>query len=315
MQQILPNIHNKIRIICKPNPKVYPDSSTQQIIWNRNLMNFYVLLSFFVPFTIFSLFSSSTSPLISLPALTGNMLQMLALLLFCRSYISIFNVVFTMISVLAGSISLSLTEEMVYVFVGGAFLIHATILMMTGDIMATVITVIFKTTVYLTLFRKQLVRLVREEDPETFADKFVQNTLSFFVIMLFINIILVKTLEKRTAELSNAKNMIEAALEQQKTFIFSFSHELPNPINSLLGNLQLVIQGGEKLSAKAQEMLNTAKVCGEILLHNINNVLDTGKNDIGKLEIHPVPTQLNELFQRTWGIYSELLDRKSSRVN
>jgi len=127
--------------------------------------------------------------------------------------------------------------------------------------------------------------------------------------MLLVNITLVKALDKRTLELSRAKNALENALDQQKTFIFSFSHELRNPINSLLGNLQLVLQG-EVLSAKAAEMIGVAKVCGEILLHGINNVLDTGKHEIGKLEVNPVPTQLYELFQRTWGIYSELLRQK-----
>jgi len=83
-----------------------------------------------------------------------------------------------------------------------------------------------------------------------------------------------------------------------------------NPINSLLENLQLVLQGIENLSPKTKEMLNIAKVCGEILLHNINNVLDTGKNEIGKLEINPTTTHLNELFQKTWGIYSELFRQK-----
>jgi len=76
--------------------------------------------------------------------------------------------------------------------------------------------------------------------------------------------------------------------------------------------LQLVLQG-ETLSSKAAEMINIAKVCGEILLHNINNMLDTGKHEIGKLEVNPISTQVNELFQRTWSIYCELLSRKKLR--
>jgi len=84
---------------------------------------------------------------------------------------------------------------------------------------------------------------------------------------------------------------------------------LRNPINSLLGNLQLVLQG-EALSTKAAEMVKFAKTCGELLLRNINNILDTGKHEIGKLEVNPVTTQLHELFQRTWSIYCELLRQK-----
>ncbi len=124
-----------------------------------------------------------------------------------------------------------------------------------------------------------------------------------------IDIALITTLDKRAIELLKTKKNLESALEQQKTFIFSFSHELRNPINSLLGNLQLVMQS-EALSAKAAEMINIAKVCGEILLHNINNMLDTGKHEIGKLEVNPLPTQVHELFQRAWSIYCELLSRK-----
>jgi len=135
-------------------------------------------------------------------------------------------------------------------------------------------------------------------------------------ITIFISLLRIATNHKffhsfaqKTAELSMAKIALENALDQQKTFIWSFSHELRNPINSLLGNLQLVLQG-EHLSVKAKEMLSVAKICGELLLHNINNVLDTGKHEIGKLEVNPVPTQLQELFQRTWNIYGELLRQK-----
>ena len=123
-----------------------------------------------------------------------------------------------------------------------------------------------------------------------------------------MNVTLTKILEKKTIELSRAKIALENALEQQKTFIYSFSHELRNSINSLLGNLQLVLQ--EALPSKTKEMINIAKVCGEILLHNINNVLDTGKHEIGKLEVNPAPTHLHELLQRTWGIYTELFRQK-----
>jgi len=183
--------------------------------------------------------------------------------------------------------------------------------MITGDIPLTILTGIIKILIYLTTFRSKLAILIRNEEPAIFAERFVKNTLFFFVIMLIVNIILVKTLEKKTIELSRTKSAIEAALEQQRTFIFSFSHELRNPINSLLGNLQLVLQEGSAFSPKAKEMINVAKVCGEILLHNINNVLDTGKYEIGKLEVNPTPTQLSELFQKIWGIYNELFKQKN----
>ena len=208
-----------------------------------------------------------------------------------------------------GSFALDMIQEATYFYIGHVFVLLFSILIRTGDTRLACFAGIVQIFTFLTKLKEKLIVLVKEEEPEIFADKFVKITLFFFITMLLVNITLVKALDKRTLELSRAKHALENALDQQKTFIFSFSHELRNPINSLLGNLQLVLQG-EVLSPKAAEMIGVAKVCGEILLHGINNVLDTGKHEIGKLEVNPVSTQLYELFQRTWGIYSELLRQK-----
>jgi len=69
------------------------------------------------------------------------------------------------------------------------------------------------------------------------------------------------------------------------------------------------------LSPKAKQMIEVAKICGEILLHGINNVLETGKREMGKLEVNPVPTQIYELLQKTWGIYGEILRQKKLEGN
>jgi signal transduction histidine kinase len=67
--------------------------------------------------------------------------------------------------------------------------------------------------------------------------------------------------------------------EKQKTFYLSFSHELRNLINSLTGNIKLA--GLEKLTPRARELFVNAEMCGELLLHLVNNILDTGKAEIG----------------------------------
>jgi len=271
-------------------------------------MNFYSFSAFLLLFAIFAPFSFFDGDF-SLAAVGFGFVQFIFLILFCRSNIWVFNLSFTLISVFFELFVLNANQEASYSYVGHTFILIATILMITGDAVLTVLAGVVKVITYWTTFRNNFVVLIRQEEPEVFVDKFVKNIIFYFVGMLIVNVFLVKTLEKRTIQVSIAKNALEHALEQQKTFILSFSHELRNPINSLLGNLQLALQS-EALSAKAKEMLNTAKVCGEILLQNINNVLDTGKFEIGKLEVNPLPTQLNELFQRTWGIYSELFRQK-----
>jgi len=228
---------------------------------------------------------------------------------FCRSYLLVFNVIYVLISLTYGWRGFDGIPEAAYAYSGYIFMITTCILILSADVRLTLFAGGFHIFVCLTKFKEKLIVLIEEEKPEEFAEMYMRFVIFFFILMLLANIGLVKTLDKRSIELLKTKIALESALEQQKTFIFSFSHELRNPINSLLGNLQLVLQG-ENLSAKAVEMVNTAKVCGEILLHNINNVLDTGRYEIGKLEVHSVPTQLSGLFQKTWGIYSELLRQK-----
>jgi len=210
---------------------------------------------------------------------------------------------------MCGYAALDVIEGAVYFYVGFTFVIFPFILIVTGDKKLAILNGFVLNLVLFTKFKEKFLFLIQEEHPEVFADKFVKMTALCFILRCLGSTTFLREQEQRAAELSRAKVALENALDQQKTFVFSFSHELRNPINSLLGNLQLILQG-EKLSAKATEMIKVAKVCGEILLHNINNVLDTGKHDIGKLEINPVPTQLSEVFQRTWGIYGELLRQK-----
>jgi len=116
-------------------------------------------------------------------------------------------------------------------------------------------------------------------------------------------------LSKKTKDLANAIKTAESALDQQKNFMYSFSHEMRNPMNSLLGNLELVLMS-QQIEPDIREMINTAKTCGILLLNLINTVLDAGKLGIGKLEVKPVPTRIHDTLQRLWAMSHDLISRK-----
>jgi len=157
-------------------------------------------------------------------------------------------------------------------------------------------------------FRKNLFIYLLSHDPEEFVHRFTD----YGIVVLFFNIggysYLLRTLNRKNIEISKAVKVAEDALEQQKTFIYSFSHELRNPINSLLGNLQLALMNN--ISQEVREMINTSKICAELLLNIINTMLDAGKLDIGKLEVNPVPTRIHDLLQRIWIISNDILSKK-----
>ena len=309
MRKTLNLLHSKVQAICEPNPKLYPDPPTHQIIWNRSVNTFYICFIFnFICIITGGLSSGFSSPADQINVIS-NFLVLSSFILLCRSYLRVFHIGFTLYT---GFIFLRLLDtipETTYFFLGYMFALPPFILILSGRTTLASFAGILQTYICLTKYKEKLIMMIKEEDPEIFADRFIKTTFYLFVSMLLANLSLLSTLDKRSIDLIRAKNSLEAALENQKTFIFSFSHELRNPINSLLGNLQLVLEG-EALSQKAAEMIKVAKICGQILLHGINNVLETGKREIGKLEVNPVPTQIYEMLQRSWGIYGELLRQR-----
>jgi len=82
--------------------------------------------------------------------------------------------------------------------------------------------------------QRKVIIAIENQEPAIFAEGFIKATLACSFILLLVTIVLFKALDKRTLELSKSKSALEVALEQQKIFIFSFSDDLRNPINSLL---------------------------------------------------------------------------------
>ena len=97
--------------------------------------------------------------------------------------------------------------------------------------------------------------------------------------------------------------------ERQKNFILGFSHELRNIINSMMGNIKLATF--ETSTEKVKELLHNAEVCTEVLLHLVNNILDSGKLQIGDLEITPSPVRIYDAMENVWAICSDLIKRKN----
>ena len=150
---------------------------------------------------------------------------------------------------------------------------------------------------------------VESMSAEEFSEKFIGATVSLYSLLVVSNILIMRHLNKKTLEQINSQKDLEEALEQQKTFIFSFSHELRNPLNSLFGNLQLISMS--QISLETRKMVNTAQICAEVLLQLVNNILDIGKHDLGKLEIDPSPNKIHSSFQRMWKISSEQISQKN----
>jgi len=106
---------------------------------------------------------------------------------------------------------------------------------------------------------------------------------------------------KNTLSLLEEKNKeLNAAIKTRELFIAGVSHEFRNPLNSMLGNIALLSL--EIKDPKWKEMLNTCKICGDVLLGMINNILDVAKINAEKLELSIQPINFYKFIEKIWSI-------------
>ena len=290
--------------ICQPNPKTIQDQTELSSRLKKNKVLFWCIFTMTIlqPFTIFT----STLPLKSDLLITlTNIACLVAFVTLCISYIWLFDLIWTAIVAFCLVVIISLDDKISlslwYNVCTFLWLHNISHQQLFSDC-------------YLRYYPSHhtylrvIGSLMMSMNFEEFLDKQAQANNMVIIFMTIILAVTFNTLDKKTKEVAKAKKETEEALEHQKTFVFSFSHELRNPLNSLQGNLQLALMSS--LPNETREVIKTAKVCGELLLQLINNVLDTGKSDLGKLVVSPSPTKIHDLFQRVWAVSTELISRK-----
>ena len=271
-------------------------------------------IHYYIPLTAAFLYILLTSFLYSAPEFESlsfglnmsNLLVSLAVIKAKRQVIYLFYVLFTPVISL---FMISRCREHIFSYLGFAFILPQLTLIGSSSLLIYIIFVLTQ----IFIFQYQVKSHILDSFRIIETDPFLQNFLSLGVVLYLFFMLsygtAIHALRTRTHELEqHTKDYIEAS-EKHKLYLLGFSHELRNPINSLLGNLQLSLQ--EKVSDEVRNTLQTAKLCGDILLQQVNNMLDSGKLEAGKLEIQLVPTRVHDLSQRVWAIFSELIRRKN----
>ena len=102
--------------------------------------------------------------------------------------------------------------------------------------------------------------------------------------------------------------------EKAKSYFFStVSHDIRTPLNSIIGFSEMLQLGIDDPEEK-ERALDAIITSGQTLLELINDVLDLSKLESGKMELHPVPTDVASLVGKVSASFAAATSRLSVQL-
>ena len=301
------NILGYLNEKCKPNPKYIKGHIEQKVAHTRNQI-FLLIQSLMLFFFVLNIVTKNGPVLSNFQGCIITLLFYAVMYTSCRYHHEIFRIFYNLSALICAALLTQHGEKGIHgAWLAGLSFPHF-VFLVTGSIKHFIFHIVAQGILINTYYQKPMEHSLTHTSPDAFLASFTYHSNEVIVYTIGSTLFIQYIMKNAYYQALNAEKKREE-LEKQKNFLLGFSHELRNLINSLMGNVKLASL--EKVFEKSKDLLLNAEVCAELLLHMVNNILDTGKVEIGELEVNPSQTKIYEIMERVWSVCSELIKRKS----
>jgi len=119
-------------------------------------------------------------------------------------------------------------------------------------------------------------------------------------------------LQNSNRQLDQALQEAQAAARVKASFLATVSHELRTPMNGVIGMTDLLMD--TEPSEEQQSYIQPIRQCGEVLLNLINDILEYGKIEAGKLELECIDFNLRTTVEDVLNQFAERAETKGLEI-
>lgn len=121
------------------------------------------------------------------------------------------------------------------------------------------------------------------------------------------------TVDERTRDLANARDVAQRASAAKTNFLANMSHEIRTPLTGIIGMLDLLSR--EPLPRSSKSYLDMARKSSSLLLNLVNDILDISRLEAGKFAVRPTTICISEAVEETAESLALLARQKHLRLN